>query len=292
MAPGDGLPSKVSRIRRADKGRGGFGLMVAGSGEPSICAAEVRRGDRERYLAALFAPAARREDLFALYAFNLAVARTREVVSEPLIGEMRLQWWRDAIAAIHEGRPTAQPVVAALGAAIRRHGLARPPFEALIDARAFDLADEPPEDERALEGYAEACSAPLARLTLDILGASGSDAACEAGRHVGIAWALTGLLRAVPAHARAGRRYLVRAADERASVAAIAAMARAHLLKARARRREVPRAALPALLLAPLADRYLRRLARAGHDPYAAGIEMSGPARQWHLMRYAAFARY
>lgn len=203
--------------------------MVAGSGESSICAAEVRRGDPERYLAVLCVPATRREDLFALYAFKLAVARTRDVVSEPLIGEMRLQWWRDAIAAIHEGRPTAQPVVEALGAAIRCHGLVHPSFEALIDARAFDLADEPPEDERVLESYAEACSAPLARLTLEILGASGSDAVCEAGRHVGIAWALTGLLRAVPAHGFAGRRYLVRAADVRASVAAIAAKARGPL---------------------------------------------------------------
>lgn len=265
--------------------------MVAGRGESSFCAEEVRRGDGERYLTALFAPAARREDLFALYAFNLAIAKTRELVNEPLIGEMRLQWWRDALAAIHAGHPPAHPVATALGDAIARHGLARTRFEALIDARAFDLMDEPPTDARALESYAEASSAPLARLALDILGASG-EGAREAGRHVAIAWALTGLLRAVPTHARTGRRILPRATDERATVIEIAAMAQAHLREARALRRGMPRVALPVLLLAPLADRYLRRLDRAGHDPYAARFEMSGPVRQWHLLRCAVFARY
>jgi phytoene synthase len=281
----------MGRAWPAGKGRGGFDLMMAASGGPSLCAQEVRRGDGERYLTALFAPVARREDLFALYAFNLAIASTREMVSEPLMGEIRLQWWRDALAAIHAGRPPGQPVAAALGDAIGRHRLARAPFEALIDAREFDLMGEPPADLDALEGYAEASSAPLMGLALDILGAPGGPAR-EAGRHVGIAWALTGLLRAVPAHARAGRRYLPRATDERGIVAEIVSMAQARLLEARALRRDIPGAALPVLLLAPLADRYLRRLRRVRHDPHAAGIEMSGPARQWHLLRYAAFTRY
>jgi phytoene synthase len=265
--------------------------MVARGDGLSYCAGEVRRGDRERYLTALFAPAARREDLFALYAFNIAIARTREIVSEPLIGAMRLQWWRDVLAAIEAGRPPAHPVATALGDAMRRHDLAHAPFEALIEARSFDLADEPPADLDAVESYVEASAAPLVLLALDVLGASG-DAAREAGRHVAIAWALTGLLRVVPAHASASRSTLPITTDERATIAEVARMARTHMEKARALRRDVPRAALPALLLAPLADAYLRRLARANHDPHAASIEMSGPIRQWHLLRYAAFARY
>ena len=68
----------------------------------SYCADQVRRQDRERYLTALFAPAGRREDLFALYAFNLEVAKTAEVVSEAMVGRIRLQWWREAIEEIEE----------------------------------------------------------------------------------------------------------------------------------------------------------------------------------------------
>ena len=260
--------------------------MLAGGEGLSYCAGEVRRGDGERYLTALFAPAERREDLFALYAFNLAIARTREVVSEPLIGAMRLQWWRDALAAIEAGCPPAHPVATALGEAMGRHDLARAPFEALIEARSFDLGEEPPEDLDAVESYAEASAPPVTSRMSRARSASG------ASRHVAIAWALTGLLRAVPSHARAGRRTLPIATDMRATIAEVARGARVHLEKARALRRDVPRAALPALLQAPLADAYLRRLARASHDPHAARIEMSVPMRQWHLMRYAAFARY
>ena len=71
---------------------------MAGPETLSYCAQEVRRHDRARYLSSLFAPDERREDLFALYAFNLEVAKTAEVVSEPMLGQIRLQWWREAIA--------------------------------------------------------------------------------------------------------------------------------------------------------------------------------------------------
>ena len=77
----------------------------------SACAEQVRRQDRERYLTALFAPAERREDLFALYTFNHEVAKTAEVVSEAMVGRIRLQWWREAIAEIYDGRPRAHGVV-------------------------------------------------------------------------------------------------------------------------------------------------------------------------------------
>ena len=66
--------------------------------DASYCANILRRQDPDRYLTALFAPADRRPDLFSLYAFNLELARARESVSEPIMGRMRLQWWRDALA--------------------------------------------------------------------------------------------------------------------------------------------------------------------------------------------------
>src|SRR5215475_1113181 len=73
---------------------------------------EVARSDPDRYIAALFAPPGRRRGLIALYAFNLDVARIRDVVHEPLVGHIRLGWWREQIAAIYEQRATAAPVSA------------------------------------------------------------------------------------------------------------------------------------------------------------------------------------
>src|ERR1700721_1302405 len=89
----------------------------------------VRRYDRDRFLATLFAPASLRPDLWALLAFNLETARVREVVSQPILGQIRLQWWRDAIEEIYDGKPARRHEVATpLAETIKRHGLSRHRF--------------------------------------------------------------------------------------------------------------------------------------------------------------------
>ncbi len=257
----------------------------------------VRREDHDRFLTAAFAPAAARDGVLALYAFNAEVAKVRESVSENLIGQIKLQWWRDTIAAIFEdGRvPQGNPVVEALTATIRRHKLSRRDFDVLLAARAQDLADEVPPDIAALEDYAAGTSASLTALVLEVLDVGDSDSRA-AGRHVGIAWALTGLLRAVLFHARANRFLLPQdllaaesltphgvqerrnAAKIAAIVEQIAAIARAHLDRARAYRSSVDRRALPALLPATLADQYLRGLARRGFDVFDPRHALQRPA--------------
>ncbi len=281
--------------------------MTAPRAGPSYCAGQARRYDRDRYLCALFAPAGRREALFALLAFNAEVARIRESVSEPMLGLIRLQWWRDAIAGIYAGAPPRHAVVEALSLAVERHGLGRGDFDRPIDAREFDLDDEPPADMGALVDYAEATSSTLARLALGVLGADG-EAAREAARHVGVGWALTGLLRAAPFHARARRRYLpedrtsAAAVDSwfklkpspelAAPVAEVAAAARGHLAQARALRPRLGRSALPALLPATLAEVYLERLRRAAYNPFDDRIEASPLSLQLRLTVAAALGRY
>ena len=275
----------------------------------SYCAVQVRAHDRDRYLTATLAPADRREALFALYAFNLEIARTREVISEPMVGQIRLQWWREAIDGVYEDDPRAHEVVRPLAAAVRDYNLTRAHFERLIDAREFDLGDTPPENLDELTGYAEATSSSVMQLALEILGA-GSEAAKDAAHHAGIAWALSGLLRAVVFHARAKRQYLpadlmheagadpndlfeLRGSPALAEVARrIADRAREHLRRARLLRREVPRAALPALLPGTLAGMYLRRMDRLGYDLFTQPIAIGQPARQFRLMRAAVFGRY
>jgi len=257
---------------------------------PNYCADQVRLHDRDRYLTALFAPDSRRDALFALYAFNLEISRIRETISERLIGEMRLQWWRDALEAIYGGsKPPAHPVAEALTSAIRTHGLERALFDRLIDARARDLDDAPPDDLPALIGYARDTSATLVLLALSVLEAPEASAAADG---VGIAYGLTGLLRAVPFHAGQKRLYLPRSIcdaagldigrlfemkpDEslRAAVKPVAAEASAQLTRARSH--SAPRRALAALLPAVVADAALNRLERTGFNPFDPRVARSG----------------
>src|SRR5262245_33397601 len=105
------------------------------------CQALVRQADRDRFLASLFAPADRRPDLFAIYAFNVEIAGVREVAREPLPGEMRLQWWRDVLDGSRPGEARDHPVAAALGEATARRGLPVDTLLDLIEARTFDLYD-------------------------------------------------------------------------------------------------------------------------------------------------------
>ena len=129
------------------------------------CEALVREGDPDRYWASLFAPADKRPHLNALYAFNFEIARVREAVREALVGEIRLQWWRDALQGEARGDVKANPVAAALDDTIVKFRLPRHALVTLIDARIFDLYDDPMPSLNDLEGYCgETASA------LDIIG--------------------------------------------------------------------------------------------------------------------------
>jgi len=267
----------------------------------SPAAVLVRRHDCDRFQTALFAPAADREALFALYAFNYEIARVRETVREPILGQIRLQWWREAIdTAYGEMAPRRHEIVEAVTAAIRSRQLSRTHFDRLIDAREGDLDAEPPATLAALEDYAEASSVPLILLALELLDAA-SSAAETVARHVGISYALSGILRALPHVAATGGRMplpgdavigLRDTAALRESVKAIAAAASAHLAAARARRREVPSRALPALLPARVAATVLRRLERAGFDPFAPGVADRDPLQAWRLAAAMLFRRF
>ncbi len=273
------------------------------------CADQVRRHDHDRYLCTLFAPVGARDAILALYAFNVEIAKVRETVSEPMMGQIRLQWWREVIENAPQGDLRKHPVAMALGAAIRDHGLPAEPFERLLVARESDLVDEPPETLAELEAYAEATASTLIELALTVLRAD-DDAARAVARHVGVAWALTGLLRAVPFHAARRQvllpRDLTRAAgldvgrmldgrpdDALPTVARqVAEAARAHIDAARALRDRVPRAAVPALLPAVLATRYLKRLERGGFSLFDAAGQRPPGDRAVRLLWAALRGRY
>src|SRR5947209_11426724 len=117
----------------------------------SPVAALVRRHDLDRYQTALFAPAGRREALLALYAFNYEIARVRETVTQPMLGQIRLQWWREVLDTAYAGAPPRNhPVAIALTTAIREFGLTRELFDRLVDTRERDLVNDPPASLAAL----------------------------------------------------------------------------------------------------------------------------------------------
>lgn len=220
----------------------------------SVCGRQVKIYDKDRFLLALLMPPERREALFALFAFNFEIARTREVTTESALGLIRLQWWREALDALYEGAaPPSHEILKSLATAVRTYALPREMFETLLAARAFDLENRTPPDMAALETYAAGTSGTLSRLAVMI---AGGDPLRDGVAEAGTAYALAGLLRAAPFHAGQGRRYI----PAGATAAQVAARARALLGAFPARDRFTKRSGLMTRL-------YLDHLQRLDYDP-------------------------
>ena len=268
------------------------------------CETLVRAADKDRFLATLFAPAEHRRGLFALYAFNIEVSRVREVVREPLSGEIRLQWWSEVLGGEGRGEVAANPVAAALTAAMTRYALPRERLAALLEARRFDLYDEPMATLAALDGYAEGTASNLIALAAQILN-GGRDAGIGAlAHHAGLAYAIAGLLKALPTHAARGQLYVPvellerhgarrpdgpggKATSElRAALAELRLIARRHLAKARELVAAAPPAVIPALLVLAPAAATLTRMERSDYEPFVP-VEIAQWRRQWLIWRAA-----
>jgi phytoene synthase len=227
----------------------------------AACEAEVRRSDPDRYFATLFAPAGKRALLFALYAFNHEIARAVEVAHEPMMAEIRLQWWREAIGEAYEGRPRAQPVAIGVSELVGCGQISAGALAALIDARAEEISSAPFADLAALEFHAHVTSGALMRIAAQLLDL---DAGIEElAREAGIAYGLAGVLRSIPFHTARGKSFLpadLLAAEGRTgAISRVARAARNHFECAR--RLSVPKAAVPAILPASLVPAYLSHLA-------------------------------
>jgi phytoene synthase len=258
---------------------------------------DLRRIDEDRYYTALFAPADRRKSLFALYAFHHEIARVAESVRDPMMHAIRLQWWREAVEGVREGKPRQHQTVTALADLFAQHDLPPELFEAMIDAREDDIADHVFENLAALETYADATAGNLMRLAARILGKAQDDL----GREAGVAQALAGILRAIPFHAARGKVYLPRdlLAEAQTSreeilqthsgkklgpvIAKLAGAAREHLAAARALPK--PGAALPAFLPASTASLYLKRVTALEFDAFKTPVDVPLYRRQFAMLR-------
>ena len=223
------------------------------------CLDLVRRNDKDRFLAALFAPGDRRRGLFALYAFDIEIARIPASVSEAGLGEIRLQWWRETVEAVAAGAAVAHPVAQELGLALQSWRLPLPPFLALLAAHDFDLFDDTMPNLAALETYLGETSSAGIQLASLILAGDDARRSAEAAGLAGVALGLARLLhRHASGDARAGKFF---PADLDAGAARTHAKRR--LAEARALSATVAPAALPAFLPLSAADLYLANPARA-----------------------------
>jgi 15-cis-phytoene synthase len=276
---------------------------VASASAYAYCDSLLRERDPDRWLAALFAPAEARPHLHALGAFSYEIARLRDVVREPAAGEIRLQWWREAIEGRRLEEARASPVANALVDTIERFRLPIKAFEGLLSARVFDLYDDPMPDVATFEGYCGETASMLFRLAGLILGGGRDLGGAEAAGHAGVAYATTGLLRALPFTSARGQVFLPMAIFARHGVARedivgqresagllaaltdIRALARAHLTKALEARwpAQIAAAFLP-LALPPL---YLKQMERRDYRPFRTPVDAPQWRRQWALWRAA-----
>jgi len=266
----------------------------------TYCFELVRQADKDRFLSALFAPETARPHLMALYAFNLEVARIRESVSEPALGEIRLAWWRDTVSAIFRGAAADHPVAQALKPAIAAGELPLKPFLDLIESRQFDLYDDPMPTIGDLEGYLGETSSSLIQLAAMILaGREAMRAATPAGL-AGVAYGIAGLLRSLPVQRARGQCYvpkdllarhhlnpahLLSGKDEQLGLvlADLCDLGMKRLAEARLALAEIPKVALPAFLPASLAELYLARLRKTGMQALSVPTEISQVRKQIHL---------
>ncbi|MDP4032281.1 MAG: squalene/phytoene synthase family protein [Pseudorhodobacter sp.] len=215
----------------------------------AACAALVERGDPDRFAACMAAPPAARARLWPLYALNVEISRAAWASAEPLIAEMRLQWWRDAVADLGRGVVRGHEVMAQVAQVVRDGALPLDVLERMIDARRWDISRAPFANRAAFDAYLENTGAGLMWLAAKALGAP--DAVEPMVRDAGWAMALAGYLRAVPELAARGRVPLV---DGRAQAVAdlardgLVRLARARTVRRALGRRALGRAAAPALL--------------------------------------------
>jgi phytoene synthase len=248
-----------------------------------FCAEQVRSHDFERYASTLFVAPDKRRALLALYAVNVEISRVREQVSQPLPGEIRLQWWTDMLAGSGHGGVEGNPVAAELLRAVRTYGLPLEPLSRLIDEHRFDLYNDPMPSMAALEAYVHDTSSALFALGARIMGRQ-SEATDHLARHAGLAQGFVRLIAALPLDASRRQLFVplqlleshgsgieeVFAGKEtpqlRAALDQLIGEARAHLKTAFELLAGAPPEVRPLFLPLALVRRDLKRMSRADSD--------------------------
>jgi phytoene synthase len=247
----------------------------------------------DRYYAALFAPAAVRDDLIALAAFDGEIARVGQIVSDAALGEIRVAWWRDALVGGGQASElSGNPVLDQFADVVRRHQLSHAALDAYFEAHMAALFADPPADDAALdESFRAIDGTPLAfalQILQGPLDAGANTLIDAAGRASG----LTRVARTLPNALAAGRTPLPEAriptppdTDWRPQIAWLAREARASLASVRSGLKGQARAFTTALLPLALIEPYFRALQKPGYDPSRDIVDIAPLARLWRIAR-------
>ncbi len=253
----------------------------------TFAAEALRTTDRDRYLATLVLPAAARPAITALYAFNADIAAIRERVSGPQPGEIRLQWWNDALTGNGHGAVRQNPLADALLDLVEAYRLPVGTLQRLIGARRFDLYDDPMPDLETFEGYAGETASTLFQLSAMILNGGDPVEPGDAAGHLGVAQAMIGHLRAFGHVSAQGRIMLpltildangVREGEVfagqdseglHAALSQVAELAAVHLQKARTAIAALPSSLRPAFAAIALLEAQLAAWQRSSARPFA-----------------------
>lgn len=259
---------------------------TAAEAEAAEVRASARACDFDRYLAALLSPAGKRDDLFALAATLGEIARIPALVKEPMMGEVRLTWWRDELTKPADAEPSGHPVADAMRRVIARHALPKELLEGLCAARVFDLYADPVREPAEFDAYLDATEGAGFRLASGILGAgTAADATMLAA---GRAFGITRVLAELPRLQKRGRDplpALPNVFDMRDKTKFYIDRARSELRAVRAAYPSLSRERKAALLPLALVEPYLRALEKPGHDAFAEPADIRPLTRVWRLWR-------
>lgn len=224
--------------------------------------------DPDRMRAARLADPDVRDRLCALYAFHAELAKVPELVSEPMMGQIRYQWWRDCLDEIYQGKPVrAHEVSEPLAQMIEQSGISRFMLDRIIDGRERDLDPQPFTDLDAAIDYAEATSGALAIAAITLCGGEG-------GKEAGRLWGLTGLAR--------GYRYYAESMLKNLDVPTLLDRIVAEYTLIRS---VSPGSAMPALAYVSLVPGFVKRMCKKGYDPLNDVPDYSPFRKQLRMLR-------
>lgn len=265
------------------------------------CAELVRAHDFTRYASTLFLPPPQRRALLALYAFNVEICRVHAQVSQPLPGEIRLQWWRDMLAGQGHGGVEGNPVAAELLQVVLNHRLPTERLLRLVEEHQFDLYNDPMPTMAALEGYINDTSSALFSMAALVM-APPSGEIEHLARHAGLAQGIVQVMTSLPLDASQRRLFVPQQVlakhgcepedvfagkqtpNLREALDDVLAKARAHLDTAYALLASAAANVRPAFLSLAMVKRDLDVMMRADNDPFAPRSS-SGLRTLWTLWR-------
>ncbi|NOZ43547.1 MAG: squalene/phytoene synthase family protein [Alphaproteobacteria bacterium] len=260
----------------------------------SHCHRLINEIDHDHYLTTLYARSQKREALFALYAFGYEISTIARTVSEPMIGEIRLQWWREAVDGIFDGKRRPHEIMPALATAIQQNDLPRNQLIAMIDGRAAALyrgreagndLGENPEDY--FEDYLARTEGNLACLAVYISGQRDID---DLARGLGIAWGYVALMLSA-----AVVRPVMLPVDQpeklKSMVMDFCRRARRHLYNIAKSKSRIDPETRPVFLLSALIRSYIRTIEKADYNVFELRLEAAAMSRHWRLLTAALFNR-